>query len=88
MTMTNETMKKDLDPKKISDNATITEIIDAYNDLADKFTFLSTKMSLNNFDGQIVEVELQAGEEKNPGGAKILIDNGLLSKYKINKNIT
>lgn len=29
----------------------------------------------------------QAGEEKNPGGAKILIDNGLLSKYKINKII-
>lgn len=57
-------MKKDLTPKKLEPGAGIEEISEAYNDLTDKFEYLSTKLSLLNFDGQILEVALAAGEEK------------------------
>lgn len=42
------------------------EVIEAFNDLADKFNFLIKHISLReNFDGQIIEnIVFDAGEEK------------------------
>jgi amidohydrolase len=53
-------------------------------------SLLGTAMILKHFKEQLTTNILfifQAAEEKNPGGAKLLIDNGLFDKYKIKKII-
>lgn len=71
-------MKRDLTPIHLKPGASLQEVIDAYNDLADKFEFLSTKLSFRNFDGQILEVSLAAGEEK-----RITHNLGVKPQYRV-----
>lgn len=57
-----ETMKIDL--PKLQPGTELKDVIDSYNELIDSFNFLSSKFSLDNFDGQIISATWTAGEDK------------------------